>query len=83
MQGDIVSQGLELMVYGMGTVVFFLTLLIVTVSLMSWCLRRFFPEAEVLVAGAKQAPTVSSTPADLPLAAVIAAAVHRHRSGRR
>ena len=83
MQGDIVSQGLELMVYGMGTVVFFLTLLIVTVSLMSWFLRRFFSEAEVPVAGANQAPTASSAPVYLPLAAVIAAAVHHHRSGRR
>jgi oxaloacetate decarboxylase gamma subunit len=83
MQGDIVHQGLELMLYGMGTVVVFLTLLIATVSLMSWFLSRFFPDAEVPVAGVRPGPTSLAVPADVPLAAVIAAAVHRHRSGRR
>ena len=83
MQGDIVDQGIELMLYGMGTVVVFLTLLIATVSLMSWFLSRFFPEAEVPVARAGQARTaVSSNSGDLPLVAVITAAVHRHRSGK-
>ncbi|MEH6569661.1 MAG: OadG family protein [Halioglobus sp.] len=83
MRGDIVDQGIELMLYGMGTVVVFLTLLIATVSLMSWFLSRFFPEAEVPVARAShELTTVSSKSGDLPLVAVIAAAVHRHRSGR-
>jgi oxaloacetate decarboxylase gamma subunit len=83
MQGDIVHQGLELMLYGMGTVVVFLTLLIATVSLMSWFLSRFLPDAEVPVAAVRSEPAASAVPADAPLAAVIAAAVHRHRSGRR
>ena len=83
MRGDIVDQGIELMLYGMGTVVVFLTLLIATVSLMSWFLGRFFPEAEVPVARAGQASAaVSSKSGDLPLVAVITAAVHRHRSGK-
>ena len=83
MRGDIVDQGIELMLYGMGTVVLFLTLLIATVTLMSWFLSRFFPEAEVPVARAGQASAaVSSKAGDLPLVAVIAAAVHRHRSGK-
>jgi oxaloacetate decarboxylase gamma subunit len=83
MQGDIVDQGIELMLYGMGTVVVFFTLLIATVSLMSWFLSRFFPEAEIPAAGAGQVPAaLSSKSDDLPLVAIITAAVHRHRSGK-
>lgn len=87
MRGDIVDQGIELMLYGMGTVVMFLTLLIAMVSLMSWFLSRFFPEVEVPLGRAGQASanapgTVSSKAGDLPLVAIIAAAVHRHRSGK-
>ncbi|MEP1594634.1 MAG: OadG family transporter subunit, partial [Halieaceae bacterium] len=42
MQGDIVAQGVELMLYGMGTVVVFLTLLVVVTTLMSAILERYF-----------------------------------------
>ena len=47
MQGDIVAQGVELMLYGMGTVVIFLALLILATTAMSQLVERFFPEPEL------------------------------------
>ena len=76
MQQDIVGQGVELMLYGMGTVVVFLALLVVATTLMSAFVGRYFPDAEkVTVAAGKS----SSAPADNELVAVISAAVHQHR----
>lgn len=85
MQGDIVDQGIELMLFGMGTVVIFLTLLILATSLMSWFLARFFPEVETPVLntgqGAQAAPPQAVDQARL--VAVITAAIHRHRAGKK
>ena len=44
MQGDIVAQGVELMLYGMGTVVLFLAALVLVTTGMSGFITRFFPE---------------------------------------
>ena len=83
MQGDIVGQGVELMLYGMGTVVVFLALLVVATTLMSRLVSRYFPEPEPLVT-TPAAVTPQATPGDDPrLVAVITAAVHRHRARRR
>mgnify|MGYP001547145007 CR=1 FL=1 len=86
MQGDIVSQGIELMVFGMGTVVLFLALLVVATTAMSRVLLRYFPEPEpeaaVPVTGS--AVKLSSQPGDDPqLVAVISAAIQRHRANRK
>ncbi len=80
MQGDIITQGLELMLYGMGTVVVFLTLLVLATTLMSRLVTRFFPEA-----AAEEAVTGTVAPAapvaqDSQIVAVIAAAIRKHRS---
>ena len=83
MQGDIVNQGMELMLYGMGTVVVFLTLLIAATTFMSWFLGRYFPEPEIPLIGAGPARAAPSQAADdARLVAVITAAIHRHRSGK-
>lgn len=72
-----------MLVYGMGTVVVFLSLLVYATRLMSRVILRFFPEPAVAPrtdmpsAAAHDNPTVSPE-----LLAVIAAAVHQHRSGR-
>ena len=42
MQNDLMQQGIELMLYGMGTVFTFLALLIVATTLMSAVITRFF-----------------------------------------
>ena len=76
MPGDIVAQGIELMLYGMGTVVLFLALLVAATTAMSRLVLRFAPEKAAV-------PTPASTPAssetDATLAAVVTAAVHQHR----
>ena len=77
MAENIVQQGVELMLFGMGTVVVFLTLLVLATSGMSALVQRFFPEPVELTP--RPAPTLPGSPADPRLAAVISAAVHHHR----
>jgi len=77
METSLFEQGLELMLYGMGTVVAFLTLLVFATGLMSAIITRYFPvEAEA------DEPRVAAPAADATLLAVITAAIHKHRSGR-
>ena len=78
MTEDIISQGLELMLFGMGTVVVFLTLLVMCTSVMSALVTRYAPAPE---AGGADA-TVPPASADATLLAVISAAIHKHRSRR-
>jgi oxaloacetate decarboxylase gamma subunit len=78
MTEDIISQGLELMLFGMGTVIVFLTLLVIVTSVMSALVRRYAPTPEP--AGADATATPAS--ADATLLAVISAAIHKYRSRR-
>jgi oxaloacetate decarboxylase gamma subunit len=86
MQANLFSQGLELLVYGMGTVIVFLTLLVFATRLMSLLVQRFFPEAPPASrqrANTNGSPLLSapipSSPPSPELLAAIAAAVHQHR----
>jgi oxaloacetate decarboxylase gamma subunit len=93
MERDILLQGLELMLFGMGTVVVFLALLVVCTGAMSRLIARYFPEPPAPAAPVPAVPRQAAPgrPAgaatgdaiDPHLAAVIAAAVHAHRSRRR
>ena len=84
MNGDIVDQGIELMLFGMGTVVMFLTLLIFATTFMSWFLGRYFPESEVPVISIGRSPAPQPQAVDQArLVAVITAAIHRHRAGKK
>lgn len=84
MQGDIVQQGVELLIYGMGTVVLFLSLLVVATTGMSRLLTRYFPEAEIEVAsGPRGVGGGDNTDVDPAVLAAITAAIHRHRQTRR
>jgi oxaloacetate decarboxylase gamma subunit len=80
MQGSIVDQGVELMLFGMGTVLVFLSVLVVSITLMSWILRRYFPEAEVPPTVVRSSGALDVTLSDANLVAVISAAIHKHRS---
>ena len=81
MDNTIVAQGVELMVYGMGTVVVFLGLLVLITSAMSRVVNRYFPEAPLPVAvpsvGRKSGPAAH---ADGEVVAAITAAIAQHRS---
>jgi oxaloacetate decarboxylase gamma subunit len=85
MQGSIVTQGVELMLFGMGTVLAFLTLLVLAIFLMSWVLQRYFPMPETdseanRLRSAVGAPATAFAAGDSTLVAVISAALHQHRS---
>ena len=72
------NQGVELMVYGMGTVFVFLFLLIIMTSLMSTLVQRFIkPDTTATVATAGTMPTAAT---DDQRIAVISAAIHKYRS---
>ena len=82
MQGDILAQGIELMLYGMGTVVVFLALLVVATTAMSAFVTRYFPEAEAPERGwaARSPAHIADAPIEGEIVAAIAAAIHQHRS---
>ena len=82
MQGDIVSQGVELMLYGMGTVVVFLALLVVATTVMSRVVTRYFPEPEPPVRAAlEKLHGQQQGPGDDPnLVVAISAAIHQYRA---
>ena len=66
----LVSQGLDLAIIGMGTVFFFLTMLVLATMLMS---RLVLPTV-------KQAVAISPSQPDGKKVAAIAAAIHQHRN---
>jgi len=74
--GQLLSDAVELMVLGMGTVFVFLTILVFVTATMSALVKKYAP---VQPAG----QTSSGTPAqpeDKTLLVVIAAAIHAHRN---
>jgi len=74
---EVMTQGVELMLTGMGIVFLFLVMLIGAVKLMAYCVANFLPE-EAPVTTAPSAPVSKGvTPA---VTAAISAAVHQHRS---
>ena len=66
MQNELFSEGLVLMLAGMGTVFVFLTLLVIAMTLMARLIARF-------------QPAVETTTEDDDVVAAIAAAIMRHR----
>lgn len=77
MSPTLLEQGVEIMLFGMGTVIVFLTLLVLAMVVMSRLLQRFYP-AESQLPLPVRAPAPPQLEAD-QLLAVITAAVHRHR----
>jgi len=84
MQGDIVAQGVELMLYGMGTVVLFLAALVLVTTGMSGFITRYFPEPEPPPVTARERGADKAAPAELDpgIVAVITAAIHQHRDSQ-
>ena len=74
---ELVSSGLELMVFGMGTVFTFLVVLIFATNLMSIIVNKFAPEPVVVPQDVVTAPTQGADP---QLLKVLAAAVKEHRA---
>lgn len=78
MSSTLLEQGLELMYYGMGTVIVFLSLLVVVTGLMSSLARRFEQPERPATARGRKNETKSPDPTPAVVAA-ITAAVHEHR----
>lgn len=76
MTDNLLDQGASLMLYGMGTVFMFLSLLIAATHVMSWAVQRFFPETQEILKPVQAGPQQQNkTPV-----AVITAALHHYRS---
>lgn len=74
--GELISEGLNLMLLGMGTVFVFLTILVFVTTFMSSLVQKYAP---VEPAEVKSSGPVSQVE-DQKLIAVISAAIHAHRS---
>lgn len=78
MQNALIEQGFSLMLYGMGVVFIFLTLLIFATLGMSQVIQRWFPQTE---APEKPLRKKSSKTVVAPLTIkIIQAAIEQHRS---
>ena len=81
MQASIIAQGVDLMLYGMGSVFVFLTLLVFATRVMSWAVNRFFPEPVSVVSKAfAPAAVVTATAVDPKVLLIIQDAVRQHRA---
>jgi len=76
MQQTLMQQGVDLLIYGMGTVFVFLTVLVFITLIMSAIVRRFFPDvndSNVVCGGA------SASQVPPRIMAAIKAAIKQHR----
>lgn len=80
MEETLLQQGLELMVFGMGTVFLFLAVLVVVTIAMSSLLQRFIPATPVDKTVDQVASPSTAANNDQQLMAVLSAAVHKYRS---
>ena len=78
---DLLMEGVDLMVLGLGSVFILLILLIGCISLMSRLVARFLPEVPSAVAPRRTAPAPAMS-VDSETLAVISAAVRQHRARR-
>ena len=79
MDSMIITQGLDLMLYGMGTVFTFLTLLVGVTLVMSWLVNRLAPEEMAVIFASPQVSLVSET-IEPRIVNAIQAALDQHRS---
>ena len=79
MESTIITQGLDLMLYGMGTVFAFLTLLVGVTLVMSRLVNRLVPEDMEVITATLQLPLVSET-IEPHIIKAIQAALEQHRS---
>ncbi|MGI0119988.1 OadG family protein [Zooshikella sp. RANM57] len=75
---ELMTEGLYLMLLGMGFVFVFLTLLVYATELMSIIVQKYFPEKLIPTKLAKTGPVPAETE-DTQLIAVISAAIQQYR----
>ncbi|NKQ11495.1 OadG family protein [Pseudomonas sp. SST3] len=77
---ELLLEGVELMLFGIGSVFVFLVLLIVCIRLMSFVIGRFDSTPAAQAISIRPASVAADIDADL--LAAIQAAVHQHRARR-
>lgn len=82
MQSSLMQQGFDLMLFGMGTVVIFLAILVVSTQIMSWFIQRFFAETDIQETPVRMVEADQGS-LDPRLLQVIKAALDQHRAKRR
>lgn len=77
MTDPLLQQGLDLMIYGMGTVFLFLTLLVTVTTVASAIIGRFFPEG--IESDAASTGVLTNSAVDKKLLAILQRAIDQHR----
>lgn len=80
MQESLINQGIELMVFGMGTVIIFLTSLVILTGIMSSLVQKLAPAPAAPVAKPGSSSQPDPAMDDAQLVAVISAAIKAHRA---
>lgn len=82
MTSSLIDQGFNLMLFGMGTVFIFLTILIFATSSMSKIITRYFPEKVVAAPTArkKKSAALGATTVAPATLKIIQAAIEQHRN---
>jgi oxaloacetate decarboxylase gamma subunit len=78
---ELLLEGVELMLFGMGFVYLFLILLVLMIRVMSWVIEHFSEKTPIPVS----VPSAVKPASDEPSADVLAAiqsAIHQHRARR-
>lgn len=78
MSANLMQQGIDLMLFGMGSVFVFLTLLVIAVNIMSAFIQKFLPVAPEPEASPVRIASAGVN--DPKLIAIIKAAIDQHRS---
>ena len=81
MQTTLIDQGLDLMLFGMGSVFGFLLLLVLATRVMSLLVNRWLPEELVSGNVSEVGAGVQSSTIDPKIVKVIQSAIDRHRGG--
>ena len=82
MSSNLIDQGFNLMLFGMGTVFVFLTILIFATSSMSKIITRYFPEKAVVASPQrkKKSAALSASSTSPTTLKIIQAAIEQHRN---
>lgn len=80
MESSLIDRGLDLMLFGMGTVFVFLTVLIFATTAMSAVITRWFPEKIVETAAPRKATPVLGAAVAPNTLKILQAAIDKHRN---
>lgn len=80
---EAMTQGVELMLTGMGIVFLFLVMLIGAVKLMAYCVATFLPQVDIAQVSPASSQVSSAKGVTPIVTAAITAAVHQHRENQK